>query len=75
MHSCNIIKESLWQIGIFSCNPWLVTLQAPEIKLSTTIYRAEIGASCHLDTHKKLITMAGLFSLSTQRVVCIIKAI
>ena len=21
MHSCNIIKESLWQIGIFSCNP------------------------------------------------------
>ena len=61
--------------NFFSCNPWLVTLQAPEIKLSTTIYRAEIGASCHLDTHKKLITMAGLFSLSTQRVVCIIKAI
>ena len=75
MHSCNIIKESLWQIGIFSRNPWLVTLQAPEIKLSTTIYRAEIGASCHLDTHKKLITIAGLFSLNAQRVVCIIKAI
>ena len=47
----------------FSCNPQLITLQALVIKLSTTvtIYEAEIGASCHLDKHKKLMTMAGLF--------------
>ena len=49
----------------FSYNPQLITLQALTIKLSTTIYEVEMGASCLLDKHiKKLITMAGLFSLS-----------